>query len=188
MNTDQPKTTTMRETNPLRKWSKENRKPARSRKGQECPICHVIGGHDSSKHQPKPTEIQQLREQLAAALAAITEAKNIIYSVFHADKIDSRIRESCSNALRNLQSVQAGYGTAALDATIREQLSDRHKLCVDFEMKWKAECEKSRVLGNMTDGFRTQLEAALAAIERELTHHTEGTERALSLRAALAKV
>ncbi len=144
------------------------------------PLCEI--------HNQRINSHDELREQLAAALAAITEAKNVIYSVFHADKIDSRIRESCSNALRNLQSVKAGYGPAALDAAIREQLADRHKLCVDFEMKWKAECEKSRVLGNMTDGFRTQLEAALAAIERELTHHTEGTERALSLRAALAKV
>ncbi len=53
---DQPKPTTMKETNPLRKWSKENRASARTRKGQECSVCNVIGGHDSTKHdQPKPT-------------------------------------------------------------------------------------------------------------------------------------
>ncbi len=42
---------------------------------------------------------------------------------------------------------------------LREQLEGRHKLCVDYEMKWKAEREKSRVLGNLTYGLRIQLAA-----------------------------
>ncbi len=53
---------------------------------------------------------------------------------------------------------------AALAAE-REKLAERHKLCVDFETKWKAEKEKSRVLGNMTDGLRIQLAAAKEALQ-----------------------
>ncbi len=54
-------------------------------------------------------------------------------------------------------------------AAERKKVSDRHKLCVDYETKWKAEREKSRILGNMTDGFRNQLAAALKKID-ELTN------------------
>ncbi len=144
---------------------------------------------DRKRQQPKPTGEWTLVPR--ALHFNIMCGDTVIYEGVTSEKQGNNLvaRHTAERA-NSFESgrIKQGLAMGTEIQQLREQLADRHKLCVDFEMKWKAECEKSRVLGNMTDGFRTQLEAALAAIERELTHHTEGTERALSLRAALAKV
>ncbi len=104
--------------------------------------------------------IEELQQQLAA------ERDN--YEKLYDGIIDMMPQEFRQNNKGALHSVQKALAALADE---REKLADRHKLCVDYETKWKAEKEKSRILGNMIDGvdgqpgLRQQLAAEMEKVQ-----------------------
>ncbi len=146
--------------------------------------------------QPKPTgewtkEITIAFRELRAgqigmdvALRRIDDAHNAALAAERDDRISwqelyektndqlAAERENEGEMIRKLSDALTGGNAGTWDEIchaiqqLRSQLADRHKLCVDYEMKWKAEREKSRILGNMIDGvdnkgggLRSQLES-----------------------------